>query len=379
VNFADTHYFILIVPVCLILMGSLLLICNFFFNAPSYLFWLGLGYIVPSFSLAAQSFMSNQQLTMTAPFLGGLYLFGAWASAYAMALRKKASSHAFTALLMAMITLGLLVYYSYVDEQLWIRMLILNIAIATIGSLVLRSTFANYQQSDWLNKIVDFSYFFIVLYTFIRSMIIYFFLQNIDASMLANSAWWLMMLAASILLSLWFAIVLLGTLVRDVILKLNDERSKDPLTHLLNRRGFYDAAKINLIKLPQKQYFLLMCDVDHFKKINDTYGHLIGDQILQRVGYLVSQNVSDEDLVGRFGGEEFIVLLQVADLEVAYKVAEKMRIAIETEHFSSQNILLTASFGLAQVKQRNLNFGIEVADKRLYAAKRAGRNCIVQD
>lgn len=64
VNFADTHYFILIVPICLILMGSLLLICHYFFKAPTYLFWLGLGYIVPSFALAAQSFMSNQQLTL---------------------------------------------------------------------------------------------------------------------------------------------------------------------------------------------------------------------------------------------------------------------------------------------------------------------------
>ena len=79
-NFADTHYFILIVPICLILMGSLLLICHYFFKAPTYLFWLGLGYIVPSFALAAQSFMSNQQLTFSAPVVGGLYLFGAWAA-----------------------------------------------------------------------------------------------------------------------------------------------------------------------------------------------------------------------------------------------------------------------------------------------------------
>lgn len=92
----------------------------------------------------------------------------------------------------------------------------------------------------------------------------------------------------------------LGTLVRDIILKLNDERSRDPLTYLLNRRGFYDAAKINLIDLPEKQYFLLMCDVDHFKKINDTHGHLVGDQILQSVGRLVSQHVGEKGLVGRF-------------------------------------------------------------------------------
>ena len=252
-------------------MGSLLLICHYFFKAPTYLFWLGLGYIVPSFALAAQSFMSNQQLTFSAPVVGGLYLFGAWASAYTMALRKKASAHTLVAFILILITICLLVYYSFVDEQLWMRMLILNLSIATVESLVLVSIFKDDKQSDWLNKLVDYSYLFIVLYTFVRVIIIFFFLKNIEASMLVNSVWWLMMLAASIILSMWFAIVLLGTLVRDIILKLNDERSRDPLTHLLNRRGFYDAAKINLIDLPEKQYFLLMCDVDHFKKINDTH------------------------------------------------------------------------------------------------------------
>ncbi|MDN5625107.1 MAG: GGDEF domain-containing protein, partial [Acinetobacter sp.] len=85
-------------------MGSLLLICHYFFKAPTYLFWLGLGYIVPSFALAAQSFMSNQQLTFSAPVVGGLYLFGAWASAYAMALRKKASAHTLVAFILILIT-----------------------------------------------------------------------------------------------------------------------------------------------------------------------------------------------------------------------------------------------------------------------------------
>ncbi|MFW1799927.1 GGDEF domain-containing protein [Acinetobacter nematophilus] len=360
-------------------MGSLLLICHFFFKAPAYLFWLGLGYIVPSFSLAAQSFMTNQQLTLTAPLLGCFYLFGAWTSAYAMALRKNGNAHNLLAVVLTGLTLPFLIYFSYVDEQLWVRMLILNLAIAMIESLVLPSLFKDYQHRDWLNKLVDYSYLFIVLYTFARSVIVYCCLQNVQTNMLVDSVWWLMMLAASILLSLWFAIIVVGTLVRDIILKLNDDRSRDPLTHLLNRRGFYDAAKTSLIDLSQTQYFLLMCDVDHFKKINDTYGHLIGDQILQRVSNLVSQNVGKEDLVGRFGGEEFIVLLHVANAEIAYEIAEKIRISIENEVFSSKNIVLTASFGLVQVQYRNLALGIESADKCLYAAKRAGRNCIIQD
>ena len=192
--------------------------------------------------------------------------------------------------------------------------------------------------------------------------------------MLVTSVWWLMMLAASILSSLWFAIVLLGTLVRDIVAKLNDERSRDPLTHLLNRRGFYDAVKLKFSQSPQKKCFLVMCDVDHFKKINDTYGHSTGDQVLQQIGQMISKNIGENDLAGRFGGEEFIILIQVEQIEAAYNCVERVRIAIENEQFSAQKISLTASFGLTPLQQRNLLKSIDIADKLLYDAKRAGRN-----
>ncbi|OTG64969.1 GGDEF domain-containing protein [Acinetobacter sp. ANC 4470] len=358
-------------------MGSLFLICHFFFKAPHYLLWLGMGYIVPAFALAAQCLMSNQQMTMSSPILGIMYLFGAWASAYAMALRKNAQAHSKLAWVLIVIITALLGYYAFVDEQLWIRMLILNLGVAIVQSLVLISMFAHFKQNDWLNKIVDLSYLFIAFYTFVRSLIIFLFLKNIEVSMLSTSVWWLMMLAASILLSMWFAIVLLGTMVRDIISKLNEERSRDSLTYLLNRRGFYDFAKVNLAQLPVKKYFLLMCDIDHFKKINDSYGHLVGDQILQQVGVIISQNVRENDLAGRFGGEEFIILLQVEQVSSAYEIAERIRVAIETELFSEKKISITASFGLTHVENKNLTNTIDIADKLLYDAKRAGRNCVV--
>ena len=360
-------------------MGSLFLICHYFYQAPKYLFWLGLGYIVPSFSLAAQSFMSNSELALSAPLLGGMYLFGAWASAYAMALRKKGHAHSYWCLVLIAIALLLLSYFSYVDNQLWIRMLILNSTIATVESLVLFSIFKNYQNIDIFNKIVDFSYFFIVIYTFTRSLIIYLFLSDIEADMLVTSVWWLIMLAASIFLSMWFAIVLLGTLVRDIIHKLNDERQKDPLTNLLNRRGFYEKAKSVLSYTSQDTHFLLMCDIDHFKQINDQYGHLIGDSILQQVGEIIRENVRGQDLVGRFGGEEFILLLRVKDQYQAYAIAERIRIAIETKRLSASKISVTASFGLAQIVEQDFIRAIGVADQLLYSAKQSGRNCIGLD
>lgn len=360
-------------------MGSLFLICHYFYQAPKYLFWLGLGYIVPSFSVAAQSVMSNTELALYSPVLGGLYLFGAWASAYAMALRKKAHAHSFWCFGLITIALLLLSYFSYVDNQLWIRMLILNFAIATVESLVLFSIFRHYQDVDIFNKIVDFSYLFIVIYTFARSLIIYLFLSNIEADMLVTSVWWLIMLAASIFFSMWFAIVLLGTLVRDIIHKLNDERLKDPLTHLLNRRGFYERAKLILSRISDQSYFLLMCDIDHFKQINDQYGHLIGDCILQQVGEIIRGNVPDQDLVGRFGGEEFILLLQVQDQYQAYAIAERIRVSIEGSPLSVSKISVTASFGLAQIIEQDFIRAIGVADQLLYSAKRSGRNCIGLD
>lgn len=358
-------------------MGGLFFICYFFFKAPSYLFWLGFGYVVPSFALGAQSFLSNDMLTLCAPCLGAMYLFGAWASAYAMALRKNANAHSKLAFVLIFSAVSFLTYYSLFNDQLWVRMLVLNLTIAIVESLVLFSIFKNYKQTDLLNKIVDYSYLLIVLYGFVRGLIIFIFLKNIEMHMLVTSVWWLMMLAASILSSLWFAIVLLGTLVRDIVTKLNDERSRDPLTLLFNRRGFYDAAKLNFSLIPQRKCFLVMCDVDHFKKINDTYGHLVGDQVLQQIAHIINKNVRENDLVGRFGGEEFIILLQIDQIDLAYNVVERIRMAIENEQFSSQKISLTASFGLTQLQQPNLTQGIDNADKLLYAAKRAGRNCIV--
>ena len=211
---------------------------------------------------------------------------------------------------------------------------------------------------------------------FARGFIIYFFLRDIEAEMLVTSVWWLIMLAASIFLSMWFAMVLVGTLVRDIIHQLNDERLKDPLTQLLNRRGFYEKAKFKLSQITQSSYCLLMCDIDHFKGINDQYGHLLGDQILKQVSQIIRENVRQQDLVGRFGGEEFILLLQVKREQQAYDVAERIRSCIETCQSFEVNTSVIASFGLVQVDGEGFMQAIEVADQLLYSAKRSGRNRI---
>lgn len=127
---------------------------------------------------------------------------------------------------------------------------------------------------------------------------------------------------------------------------------------------------------------VLLVDIDHFKRINDTYGHLIGDQALTGVAATLTESVRPSDLVGRFGGEEFAVLLPTADLSVAARTAERIRSRVERRALpvapGSPPLRLTISVGVAALRRNvaDLSGLLESADIALYAAKSAGRNTV---
>lgn len=123
---------------------------------------------------------------------------------------------------------------------------------------------------------------------------------------------------------------------------------------------------------------LIMLDLDHFKNINDTYGHPVGDLVLRRVAACLQDSVRDEDLVARLGGEEFIVLLRGTDETVAARHAEELRARFETMRFPEQEGMhISASFGVVcsrhSTDAKKLQ---ECVDAALYQAKGAGRNCV---
>lgn len=153
----------------------------------------------------------------------------------------------------------------------------------------------------------------------------------------------------------------------------------DPLTGLLNRRGFNQQAEILWRTCPRNQrpLTLIMLDLDHFKLINDQHGHLIGDQVLQASAQLLSHACRAGDILGRWGGEEFLFLLPDTDLEQARLFAERLRQTIAAHQLArgSEQIRFTASFGVAQ-RNRHLYLEelIDEVDVQLYAAKQNGRN-----
>lgn len=156
----------------------------------------------------------------------------------------------------------------------------------------------------------------------------------------------------------------------------------DPLTELHNRRGLQQLipdllAKLNILQLPSSW---IAVDIDHFKFVNDNYGHDAGDKVLQVVALLLRQMVRDDDLVVRIGGEEFLIFLPKANIEGAQIVAERMRQCIESSVIAHKHhiIKITSSFGISsQLPNLDWNTAIANADSALYQAKHKGRNRVI--
>jgi diguanylate cyclase (GGDEF)-like protein len=125
-----------------------------------------------------------------------------------------------------------------------------------------------------------------------------------------------------------------------------------------------------------------MADVDHFKKINDTYGHNFGDQILKMISVKLSSNLREKDKVARWGGEEFVLVLPETSIKQATDIANRIRVSIEQTQIDTpdgnEKISVTISFGIAisALNDQKIDLIIDQADMALYQAKSNGRNCV---
>lgn len=153
----------------------------------------------------------------------------------------------------------------------------------------------------------------------------------------------------------------------------------DPLTGAFNRLGIEEAISLGLQEWHKyrKPLSLVMIDIDHFKQINDQYGHDIGDAVLSRLSNMVQQHTRTQDLFARWGGEEFVLVCRNTDIESAHAIAEKLRELIATQTLPN-DIHITASFGVATLKtNENLEQLFKTADTALYQAKSSGRNRVI--
>lgn len=154
----------------------------------------------------------------------------------------------------------------------------------------------------------------------------------------------------------------------------------DGMTGLWNR-SYLDArlvAEMSAARRTGEPLSCIMADVDHFKSINDTYGHSVGDDILRRIATVLQERCRSTDIVCRYGGEEFTILLPATDTDDAAQLAEELRVRIEQLHFTCNDLPrpVTCSFGVAVLGEKVPPSILELADEALYAAKLSGRNRI---
>ena len=176
----------------------------------------------------------------------------------------------------------------------------------------------------------------------------------------------------------------LGAAFNDLRAELAPMVNADPATGCLNRRGFAIQLERALTDARRRRgdVSLLAVDLDHFKQINDRFGHLVGDEVLYEVATMLADAVSEEGVVARMGGEEFTVLLPWADAEAAGAVAERMMARLRTRQCTSlpAGATITMSIGIASERITDSDIGLALrarADEALYAAKRSGRDRVL--
>ncbi|MBN2440713.1 MAG: sensor domain-containing diguanylate cyclase [Spirochaetales bacterium] len=175
----------------------------------------------------------------------------------------------------------------------------------------------------------------------------------------------------------------------DELSKRNEEVHQlaitDSLTGLYNRRHFFELAEHEFQRARRFRCSLsaIMLDIDFFKKVNDTHGHQIGDKVLLALAECCRESTRRVDVLGRYGGEEFVILLPQADFAATYKIAERLRQSIEKMTIDTEAgpVKVTASFGVSTMEDEcsMLETLLKKADSALFKAKRNGRNCICGD
>ena len=205
------------------------------------------------------------------------------------------------------------------------------------------------------------------------------FSSELNSRILSRNPFWIYSM-----LYLYIPIFFMSILLFEVLLTQWRNREKqiqimsqlDPLTGIFNRR--YISQSLERIHQQKCDYSLVVLDLDFFKNINDSYGHDVGDRVLRDVAQVLSLNLRGNDLVGRFGGEEFVLLLCDKQQAHAMEIAEKCREKIEqlnVEYAENKNIKITASFGVATWKPGlTKEIVLRHADQALYLAKHNGRN-----
>jgi len=274
------------------------------------------------------------------------------------------------------------VYFTYIQASVNARIVIISAIIAGHSLFVGFKVFTNKEQGILtFTGLLGFAFIYCA-FVFLFRMYFAFNEPKLDDFMNAGT------IHAFSLISLQFVTItscfsLTISASQQLASELATQATIDSLTNIYNRRAFDEFAQKSVLRAQREKtpISIILMDIDFFKKVNDTYGHQVGDKVLKEFSLRLKNSLRQYDILARYGGEEFTLLLPDTDTKTALLIAEKLRDTIAQPIFCLEGGLelkVTASFGIATNQGEHINWQqlISFADEALYRAKENGRNCV---
>lgn len=275
------------------------------------------------------------------------------------------------------------IIFNFVYPDIEIRAMLNSLALAFTNGMCARQLLIRVAQplrtAYWLSGLSFAALAILMLFRFINLILAYPSNYTLFAQVPLNLASFFMASIAQLLITFGFVLMLNYTLAE----KLEKLAHTDELTGVMNRRALFTIARKLCAQFERNGHSIsmLMLDIDHFKSINDRFGHPLGDEVLCQFTTIARNLVREGDFIGRYGGEEFCILLPDTDLAEATQMAERIRkhyAEIELASFNAESIRCTISIGIAHSQAPTIDFEqlLKAADQALYQAKTAGRDCV---
>ena len=389
ISVLDERFIHLTSPLLVLMLGTVVLLAAHLLRGTPFLQKVGQGVCLTGLGLGIQSLLDNRALTLIAPFTSLIYLAGAALIVMAVASRagEGRGRRYFCWAVIGGCFLNALIF-SYALPDLRLRMQVLNVALTLIYLSQFPYFWPRRKSLAVWDQILGYSLLLLALYHQLRLAYVELFqlrFTGAEAAFFENltlSSEWKFLLFSSNVISLWFVALSLFCAIYDRISALRADRNIDPLTGLLNRRGFYEAATAEIEAHPGLKWSIATGDIDNFKRINDSFGHSAGDRALVFVADSLRRQIGPHEVVSRFGGEEFVLLLGGESFLQNFENIDARRERIGLSLLPEGQGRVTMSFGLAEIGaegmiERRIHEALLAADRALYMAKEQGRNRLV--
>lgn len=368
-------YFALIVPICLWLLALVGVGVWWGMGRPAYLLWYSAASLFGGLALCIQTLTPPHAFSAFAPWVAPIYMLTIIGLTWALSLRLKVAMSVRWTLAVALLIELLAIYFSRVDENLSARLTVMAVGLTALLLQLLPGLWRlRWQALSFVDKGLVCGYGAYATFVILRPALLLWKPESFAQPFaLGVSLIWLITLYGSLIMGIGFTGFFLAAAGLDSVQRLRNERDQDPLTGLLNRRALLAPWP----ELANNGAVVVLCDLDHFKRINDTWGHPAGDAVLYALASLLTANVRPTDRVGRYGGEEFVMVLHGTTLAAALARLESIRAQVAKTVWPGlpPDTRITLSLGAVALReQESLTECIARADVQLYAAKQGGRD-----